>query len=191
MQHDEFVWHLATELGETPSPSDTLGELWRRIQDRLVVNRYQQVTTVMLFDDADEAEQEVITAITRLALWQPAADAQITIVASCEGNRVELIGRRLLELSELRVELGAWEPSDTADFLHQILSGAGREAPVFDDGAIEKMHEVSAGVPRRIRQIGEMALVAGAGYGVETIDAETISDVVSELSVGRAASPAF
>jgi general secretion pathway protein A len=191
MQHDEFVWHLAADLGETPRQSDTLGELWRRIQDRLLVNRYQQVSTVMLFDDVDEAEQDVITAITRLAIWQPAADAQITIVVTCDDNRMELIGRRLLELSELRIELGTWEQCDTAEFLEQILTNAGREAPVFDAGAIEEIHEVSAGVPRRIRQIGEMSLVAGAGYGLETIDAETIADVVSELAVDRPAPVAF
>jgi type II secretory pathway predicted ATPase ExeA len=191
MQYDEFIWHLAGELGETPRQSDTLGELWRRIQDRLLVNRYQQVTTVMLFDDADEAEQDVLTAITRLAIWPPAAEAQITIVVTCDDCRIELVGRRLLELSELRIELGAWEHYDTAEFLNQILANAGREAPVFDADAIEKIHEISAGIPRRICQVGAMSLVAGAGYGLETIDAETIVDVVSELSVSGSTLAAF
>ena len=191
MQHDEFVWHLAADLGETPRQSDTLGELWRRIQDRLLVNRYQQVATVMLFDDADEAEQDVITAITRLAIWQPAADARITIVVTCDDNRIELIGRRLLELSDLRIELAAWEQRDTAEFLDQVLIDAGRQAPVFGAGAIERIHEISSGVPRPICQIGEMSLVAGAGCRLETIDAKTIDDVVSELSVSKFASAAF
>lgn len=186
MQYDEFILTLAANLGETPLPGTTVGILWRRIQDRLTVNCYQQLPTVLLFDDVDEAEQDVITAIVRLVHWKPAAESRITIVVACHEDRVELIGPRLIDLCELRIELGPWELEDTAQFVREVCQHAGRDEPVFDPAAIVRLHDISGGVPRRIRQIGELALLAGAGAQLAAIDAETIVDVVSELSVGKA-----
>jgi type II secretory pathway predicted ATPase ExeA len=148
----------------------------------LTVNRYQDLATVLLFDDVDEAEQDVITAIVRLAQWKPAADARITIVVGCHENRTELLGPRLIDLCELRIELCPWEAADTAEFVRQVCLRAGREEPIFSLAGTDRLHEISAGIPRRIRQIAELALLAGAGAQLETIDAEIIDDVVAELS---------
>lgn len=60
MDRDEFVWRLATELGEIPTHHDSLVTLWRRIQDRLTVNHYQQLPTIIFVDDVHEAEQSTL-----------------------------------------------------------------------------------------------------------------------------------
>ena len=184
MQYDEFVLTLAEDLGETSASDDTIGVLWRRIQERLTANRYQQLPTVLLLDDADEAEQDVLLAVVRLAQWKPTADSRITIVVACHEDRVELLGSRLIDLCELKIDLSPWEPADTAGFVHQVCQQAGRDEPAFDTSGLDRLHEISAGVPRRIRQIGELALLAGAAARLDSVDAETIDDVVAELKVG-------
>lgn len=181
LQYDELVLVIAEQLGETPCAADTISTLWRRIEDRLIVNRYQQLPSIFLFDDVDEAEQQVLTALTRLAQWKHSDESRITIVLSCRDDRVHLLGERLIDRCELRVELGAWEAADTADFLHESCRLAGREERVFDHDAVERLHEIAAGIPRRIRQVAELALVAGAGS--EQITRQTIDDVVAEFGV--------
>ena len=185
MQFDEFILSAAANLGEIPRPGTTIGILWRRIQDRLTVNCYQQLSSVLIFDDADEAEQDVITAIVRLVQWRPASESRITIVVACHEDRVDLLGPRLIDLCELRIELSAWEVDDTANFVREVCQQAGRAEPVFDSAAIKRLHDISGGVPRRIRQIGELALLAGAAAQLDTIDVDTVEDVVSELNVDR------
>lgn len=183
MQHDEFVLGVADDLGEIPASGDTLSILWRRIEDRLTVNQYQQLPTVFLLDDADDAESDVLTAVVRLAQWKSASEARITIVVACHEDRVKLLGSRLIDLCELRIDLGVWEAADTAAFVREICTRAGRDEPVFDDSGLERLHHVAKGVPRRIRQVGELALLAGAAAELKSIDGQTIDDVVVELNV--------
>ena len=183
MQHDEFILAVADDLGESAVAGDTLSLLWRRIEDRLIVNQYQQLPTVFLLDDADEAENDVLTAIVRLAQWKSASEARITIVIACNEDRVRLLGSRLIDLCELRIDLGTWESPDTAAFVREVCIRAGRSEPVFDDSGLARLHEISKGVPRRIRQVGELALLAGAAAELKSIDGQTIDDVVLELSV--------
>ena len=56
----EFLWLIAAELGLNPGGRDDVFRLWRCILDRLAENRYQQLDTVLLFDDAHEASREVL-----------------------------------------------------------------------------------------------------------------------------------
>ena len=183
MQDDEFVLAVADDLGDSAVAGDTLGILWRRIEDRLLVNQYQQLPTVFLLDDADEAETSVLTAVIRLAQWKSASEARITIVLACHEDRVRLLGSRLIELCELRIDLGVWEAADTAAFVREVCIRGGRTEAVFDDSGLARLHEVAKGVPRRVRQVGELALLAGASAELERIDDQTIDDVVLELSV--------
>lgn len=183
MTSDEFLWQLADELGESIEPDTGIHGYWRVITDRLLVNRYQQVHSVLLLDDADEAESEVLATITRLTQWQPAADARLTLVVACNAHRPELVGPRLLELCDLRIDVKPWMQEETADYLESLLLRAGREQPMFDASSVAKIHQIAGGIPRHVRRIAELAMIAGAGKSLDSIDENTILAVHSELSV--------
>ena len=183
LDSDEFAWQLAYELGGDLDPDASASRVWRSLADRLLVNRYQHVDTVLLLDDADEARAGVLTSIARLVQWEPNVDARLTIVLTSREDRAEHIGRRLLELCELRIDLLPWEYEDMAEYLKSTLAKAGRKTSVFDSQAIDRLHELTGGVPRRVRQLAEMALLAGAGRELEQIDRETIDAVNEELLV--------
>ena len=60
------------------------------------------------------------------------------------------------------------------------LGIAGREAPLFDEGALELLYEHSGGIPRRINILASNALVEGFGREAAVIGAEIIESVVEE-----------
>ena len=93
------------------------------------------------------------------------------------------LGRQLLELAELRIDVVPWEQSDTEDFLNSSLVHAGRQSPTFADPAVALIHQLSGGIPRRITQLADLALLAGAGAELQQIDAETVESVYHELGV--------
>ncbi|MCA9188867.1 MAG: hypothetical protein R3E01_12115 [Pirellulaceae bacterium] len=183
IDHYEFVWRLAVDLGQNVDPRWSIGCHWRAVGDVLQVNRYQRTNTVVMIDDADEAESEVLSTIVRLAQQSPAPDSRLTILLTCNEERVELLGRRLLDLCELRIELRSWQHQDTAEYLRSTLAKAGREKPAFDVFAIARLHDLADGVPRKVRQIAELSLVAGAGQEQDLIDADTVEAVYEELSI--------
>ncbi len=168
-------------MQRNPSPTDTPFQLWRTVVDRLAENRYQQLPTILLLDDADEMSPEIVPHIIRLLRQDPTAQSSLTVVLAADPRRVKRLGRRMLELCELRIELESWEPDDTRQYLRQSLTAAGTDRAVFDSAAASRLHELSHGVPRQVSYLAELALVAGAGQHLSQIDQATVDAVYEEL----------
>jgi type II secretory pathway predicted ATPase ExeA len=185
----EFLWLLSARLGvETPHEVRPF-QLWRALTDHLSANRYQQIATVLLLDDADEAHPEVIDQIARLAQLEASHESPLTIVLTAQPRRISRLGARLLELAELRIDLEGWEGDDTAAFVKNALSRSGRSTPIFSEAALRRLHELSSGIPRRVKQLADLALLAGAGQNLVQIECETIESVFQELGVIRTEGP--
>jgi type II secretory pathway predicted ATPase ExeA len=180
----EFLWLTAAELGINPDRGTDLFQLWRSILDRLTENRYQQLDTVLLLDDADEAPAPVLDHVVRLAQVDNAAGGRLTIVVTATtapGSSAVRLAPRLLELADLRIDLDAWEPADTAQYITAALGQAGSSEPIFTTEALDHLHDLAAGIPRRVAQLANLALLAGAGRDLEQIDVDTVDSVYHEL----------
>ncbi|HEX3728046.1 MAG TPA: ATP-binding protein, partial [Pirellulales bacterium] len=179
----ELLWLLAARLGVEIGPDASQFRLFRALGDHIVANHYQQLSTVFLLDDADEAPSEVRDQLLRLAESAICRGAALTIIISAQAGRLNRLGRRLVEMAELRVDLDGWEDDDTGAFIKGALSAAGRSTPLFTEGALLRIHELSGGVPRRVKQLADLALLAGAGQGLAQIEIDTIESAFRELSV--------
>jgi general secretion pathway protein A len=186
----EFLWILAAELGLNPDRSAGMFRLCRSVADRIIENRYQQLDTVVLLDDADQAEAEVLAQVTRLVQSDLTPQARLTVALACRGDRPGWLGQQLLELVDLRIDVEPWEEPDTAAYLTRALALLGRTAPAFEDAAVARLHELAAGVPRRVNQLADLALLAGAGQKLARVDVHTVEAVCQELSAVNAESMA-
>jgi general secretion pathway protein A len=162
---------------ETDAP-----RLWWRLVDRLEELKLESVNAVVLLDDLDRALASGISFVERLLAL---ADAPLTVVATARPDTAAHMGPRLLEQTALRIDLGPWNETETREYVESRLTSAGRTQPVFDDAAIGRLFELSGGAPRRINQLAELALLAGAGQQLTQIDEGTVDAVQEELSVGR------
>ena len=181
VEPSELLWLLANGLGLNPERALPLSALWRLLSDRLTEYRYQHLQAVFLLDDADLAPPEVLTQVVRLVKCDPRATSPLTVILAGQEGRTGRLGADLLELAELRIDLGAWEQGETEKYVAASLAQAGRTAPAFDPAALARLHELSAGVPRRIAQLADLALVAGASQNLTQIDADTLDSVSQEL----------
>ena len=183
VDRSEMPWMLANEFGLNPSEDLSMPALWRALTDRITEYRYGQLDTVVIFDDADRASEEVLTQVARLAQFDCSPDSRLTIVLAGCPDRISRLGDSLLERAELRIDVEPWKPADTENYLKASLARAGRDAPVFADPAIERLHQLGQGIPRRINQLADLALLAGAGQNLDQIDADTVESVYHELGV--------
>jgi general secretion pathway protein A len=179
----EFLWLLAGQLGVGALASSGEFALVRALEDHVLANRFQQIATILLLDDADEAGREVLGEIARLAHLNEAAAARLTIVLTARPQRLELLGTRLLELAELRVDLESWDSDEVAAFIKKSLSMAGRSTPIFTEGAARRVCTLTGGVPRRIKQVADLALLAAAGANMAQIEGELVDGVFHELGI--------
>jgi len=182
----EMLWLLAAAFHLNPDPGESVAALWRAITDRLAEYRYQQFETVILLDDADRASRAVLNQATRLAQFDPSVEMQLTIVLAGRPEGMGRLGRPLLDMAELRIDIEPWEQADTADFLNSSLTRAGRRSSVFADPAIARLHELSHGIPRQVTQLADLSLLAGAGANLERIDADVVESVYHELGIVEA-----
>lgn len=180
-----MLWELATQLGCHLPRDQALFRVRQSITDCITANRYQQLPTVMLLDDVDEATPEVLTHLLRLIRHEPSVESNLTIVLAADSRAETCLGRRILELVELRSELECWGPDDTVSYLRSSLQRAGTARPLFADEAASRLHELTRGVPRQVSNLAEMALVAGAGQHLERIDADTVESAYNELVLGQ------
>jgi type II secretory pathway predicted ATPase ExeA len=180
---NDFVSQLASQLAVNPARGPSPEALWLPIVDQIVANRYQRRDTVLLLDDADEAADPVLARIARLVECDTSPESRLTAVLAAESQRPHRVGRRLLDLTELKIEIEPWTSEETGAFLRHALLQAGRDDAIFDAGAVDRLHQLTNGVPRRICQLAELSLAAGAGQDEAEIDGETVEAVFEELAI--------
>ena len=177
----EMLWHLAAQFQVSIEPPASTAALWRAITDRIAEHRYQQQDTAILLDDADRASRPVFVQIMRLAQSERSPESRLTLILAGDPKHVGQIDHGLLDLAELRIDLEPWEQADTQQYLAKSLAQAGCTSSVFAESAVARLHTLSQGIPRRVAQLADLSLLAGAGQELEQIDAEVVEGVYREL----------
>jgi general secretion pathway protein A len=149
--------------------------------DRVAENRYQQLPTVILLDDVDGVHRDAMTHLVRLIRQDHSAESTLTVALALDKPALKHLERRLVELSDLRIDLEPWEADDTLRFLSNSLAKAGSDRCVFADSAASRLHELSRGLPRQVSHLAELSLLAGAGRKLPQIDVATVESVYQEL----------
>ena len=180
---DELLLQLAAALGVNPIADASIGQLWHAISDALAAARFEQQHVVMLLDDVDRAQSDALSAIMRIAKCDPAAVGQQTLVLGCHAEREASLGHALLELATLRIELGAWSVAETTEFLSRQLQAADITTNDSTSAAAARLQELTAGVPRHVDQLVDLAIVAAQAQNAETIDASLIEAIAGQLAV--------
>ncbi|MCU0876361.1 MAG: ATP-binding protein [Pirellulaceae bacterium] len=177
-----FLADVARQWQASASEGDLLGPLWQTVTSRLSQLRLEQVPAILAIDDLHRGSEEVLLAVERLLRNTEFA---LTVVASVAEGAVARLGSGLVDLAELRIELAPWTADETRDYLQTALTHAGRRQPTFAAAAAQRLFQLSGGMPRRVNQLAQLALVAGAGQQLAEIDEETVLAVHDELYAVR------
>ena len=178
---EEMIAGILQSLHIDPPSADSMLVLWRHLEDRLSVNRYQQTPTVILLDDADRASKSVLLQIARLVHHDMTSESRLTIILGSRPSGLANIGPRLLNMSALRIDIQPWQTDDTAEFVKSSLVSAGRQAPIFAGPALARLHQLTHGLPRQVSRLADLSLLAGAGRELKEIDAEVVESAYQEL----------
>jgi general secretion pathway protein A len=168
-----------------------VSEIWRGLADKLAENRWCRVPTLVLIDDADQGTTEVLNHLVRLIHCEATNESRLTVVLAAQTDHLSALGRQLLNLVELRIDLAAWDLTDTHNFLTHCLARVGRSQSAFAEEAVMRIHELSEGVVRKIALLADLGLLAAAGQQLTVVDAHTIETVYDELGVMDAVAPTW
>ncbi|MCC9607276.1 ATP-binding protein [Blastopirellula sp. JC732] len=152
------------------------------LADQLSVLTAERHAAVLFLDNADEMTMDATNVVLQL-LRAPAHDGvKLTVVLAAQEGSLRKIDRRILELCELRVDLEPWTVEETQDFVESTLLEQ-EDFPEVDEAAIARIHALAEGSPRRVTQLLNLSLTAGAAQHLPQIDAETVEGLYGELGV--------
>lgn len=178
----ELISELATRLTGSRRIGDTQ-LAWKTVCDHFRASERDGSHTVLLVDDTESSTAAAEDDLSRLL----SMNFPLTIIFAVETQLASAVSRSLFDRTELQIELPGWEIMQTAEFLAWTCQRLGRKEPIFTDDAVQQIQQRSHGLPRRIIQLADLAMVAGAVAQMDYIDGDCIEQVAWELPKSNAA----
>jgi general secretion pathway protein A len=189
MSPAELLAYLAIELGASPqavgSEAGGLDRTIREIESLLQRHSEQDRHPVIVVDEAHLIEDlQVFQALRLLLNFQRNQRHQFSLILVGQRELLQTV-RRLGQLEErlsVKCLLRPLTADETADYVSRRLKAAGANREIFEEAAMQPLYELSAGVPRRINRLCDMALLVGFADESETITPEQIEAVAEEMT---------
>lgn len=183
LQAGELIRQLSVWLTGNSSAVESPAQAWKVLCDYFRASQREGVHCVLLVDDTESASANAEADLCRLL----SMSFPLTVIFSIETQLASAVSRSLMERVELQIELPAWDFAQTAEFLIWNSRLLGRPEPIFTESAVQRIHQLSGGIARKIVQLADLALVAGAVSQTSYLDASCIEQVAWELPKSYAA----
>jgi len=192
MSSRDFLAYLAEEIGAPPAdpPERTVEESLRRLEFALSEESRQGRHTVIVVEEAHLLEDSGLLETLRLLLNLQASGeplftlllvGQLPLLAAMQRNSP------LDERLDMKSVLKPLTVEETGDYILHRLNVAGATRAIFSPDALEVVHQLTHGIPRRINRLCDLALMVGFATQEHTIDAALLESVNDELVTVTAA----
>jgi general secretion pathway protein A len=140
---------------------------------------------VIIVDEAHLIEDiQVFQALRLLLNFQEQDKCRFSLIFVGQRELLNTV-RRLGQLEErlsVKCLLRPLSAEETAAYVTHRLEAAGSTRPIFEPTAMQPLHELSGGVPRRINRLCDLALLVGFADGSSSISPEQVEAVAQELT---------
>jgi len=183
----EFLRVVARSL-LTDLPTGGKDELLSRVTDVLYKLHQEGCCPVIVVDEAQLIpDREIFDEIRLLTNFQLDDRNLLSVVLMGQPELRSILASPVYEPFRQRIGLHYHlEPltlAETLEYLDYRAGVAGVGEGLFSPDAVQRIFELSAGVPRRINLIATNAILEGFGRDVAFIDAELIESVAHEIIV--------
>jgi general secretion pathway protein A len=141
---------------------------------------------VLIIDEAQNLSAEVLEQLRLLTNLETSERKLLQIVLIGQPELRSMLARPELEQLAQRViaryHLGALTPAETAHYVRHRLEVAGLSRPLpFERKALQRVHDLSRGVPRRINLLCDRALLGAFANSQAAVDRATVDKAAAEV----------
>ena len=179
----EFIQEIVHQLGGAEVPASKI-ELFHNLHKILYSNYNTDKHSVIIIDEAQAIQDRDIFEEVRLLLnFQLDNAFLLTIILLGQPElKYSLISLpQFMQRIAVRYHLKALDEVETKEYILHRLNVAGTNRQIFDGEAHKEIYFCSAGIPRRINTICDLALLVGFGNGLTMIDKKTITRINEDL----------
>lgn len=140
---------------------------------------------LLLIDDCHLLPQEMLEDLRQLGNIEKAGVKLMNIFFFGQPECKELLqpnNRAVIQRLTHVAELLPLNVTETGDYIRHRLKIAGTEEPLFTAQAMQTVHRLAQGNPRRINALCDQALTAGAVQGVKVIDSKSVAACTEPLT---------
>jgi type II secretory pathway predicted ATPase ExeA len=183
----QFLRAVAERFGIEPLPRYR-SALLDAVHGRVYRDYEEGVTPVIIIDEAQLVPgKETFEEIRLLTNFQLDDTNLLSLVLVGQTDLRKRLKRGYYEPMMQRVglffHLGPLLKEEVKGYVEHRLSVAGREGPLFTDGAVESLYQYSAGIPRVINNLATSALLEGLGAERDVIDSSLVESSSRELGL--------
>lgn len=191
MSAEDLLAYLAAEMGSPAAVANrpSVAESVLRIEQRLAETAARGNRTVIAIDDAQLIDGYRTFEMLRLLLnFEDRGRPALTLLLVGQPRLLPILER----MPQLEERLGAkcllrpFTLEETISYIEHRLAAAAAAQSIFETSALELLFELTAGVPRRINRLCDLALLIGFADERSSIAAAQIEAVAQELVVAGA-----
>jgi len=180
----ELLKEIVYQLGRDVSFMTGKTELLHSLNEILYKNKDDNKNTVIVVDEAQAIDGEDGFEELRLLLnFQLNDNFLLTLILLGQPELKEKINKlpQLRQRLAVRYHLKALTEAETKEYIEHRLKVSGAQQEVFSENALKEIYYFSAGIPRRINNICDMALLVGCGEGLDVVNRKRIREVAEDL----------
>jgi len=181
----DLLAYLADELA--PPAADAprgVDQSIRRIKKFLAENEARGKHAVLVIDEAHLLQDnESLEALRLLLNFEAAGGTALTLILVGQPKLLPILDRMpgFEERLALKCLLRPLTLEETISYVGHRLLAAGAKRPLFEPKALETLHALTHGLPRRINRLCDLALLIGFAEERTIISAEQLEAVTQEL----------
>jgi general secretion pathway protein A len=187
---DEFKISVAADGGLPPTVKHYLDPLNEFLLQAHAAGR----NNVLVIDEAQNLSPEVLEQLRLLTNLETRERKLLQIILIGQPELRNMLARSELEQLEQRViaryHLGALTPAETGQYIQHRLEVAGLDRPLpFERKALQRIHQLSRGIPRRINLLCDRALLGAFASSRASVDRATVDKAAFEVFGAQGAAP--
>lgn len=193
----ELLQSVCEEFHIAVPPADhapTVKDYLDPLNDFLLREHAAGRNNVLIIDEAQNLSAEVLEQLRLLTNLETSERKLLQIILIGQPELRSMLARPELEQLAQRViaryHLDAMTAAETAHYIQHRLEVAGLARPLpFDRRALQRIHELARGVPRRVNLLCDRALLGAFAGGQPAADRRTVEKAAAEV-FGDAMRPA-
>jgi general secretion pathway protein A len=157
-------------------------ELLTMLNTRLLENARKNRSTLLIIDEAQLIHNDTLEEIRLLLNFQLNDKSLMTFVLIGQPELRDTI-RQFKQLDQriaIRFHLNPLNADETARYIEYRMTKAGLTDGLFSPDSIEEIYLYSEGVPRKINNVCDLALLIGWSTKRKTIDQDLVKKVIKD-----------
>ena len=169
---------------DLPYQNMSKAELFDRFQRFLIENYSKGKRTILIIDEAQNLSGLALESLRVLSNINADKDQLLQVILVGQPQLKTVLRRpelqQLLQRVSVEYFIPALKPEEVRKYIEHRLYVAGRDEPLFSLEAYEIIAKASAGVPRRINTLCDLALVYAMSSESDIVTGDLVNEVLHD-----------